>query len=251
MTIVEVLAEKGIARADLEVLLASVLGKDRTFLAAHPEITLSEAEVNQIMEWTQRRKNHEPTAYIIGQKEFYGRMFHVDPRVLIPRPATEGLVTLALDFLKTGKDESRDVDSGIVAVAKKLGDISGVRTMVDIGTGSGCIAITLALERPDLSVIATDISEDALEVAKKNAKHHHVEDRIRFLQGKDLEPILHLDEPFIIVSNPPYIPEGRTLEPEVLREPHGALFDTAMPERLMLQAKKIPHCRGIVLEREK
>ncbi|MBI3331349.1 peptide chain release factor N(5)-glutamine methyltransferase [Candidatus Peregrinibacteria bacterium] len=250
MKVSDVLAEKGIPRADLEVLLAHVLQKDRGFLAAHPEFSLSAEQEKKIREWMARRKNHEPTAYIVGKQEFYGRTFKVDPRVLIPRPATEGLVDLALQFLKNGKNDTREIDSNIIAVAKAFGDVSDVETIVDVGTGSGCIAITLALERPDLHIIATDISEDALAVARENAALHRAADRIRFLQGKDLEPIADLREPFVIVSNPPYMPKGRSLEAEVMHEPHQALFDARMPQRLLEHAQKIPHCRGIIVECE-
>lgn len=253
MTIAEILSQKGIATADLEVLLAHTLGKDRSFLTAHPEYALSDPEEKKIGEWTSRRKNHEPVAYITGEKEFYGRVFLVDPRVLIPRPSTEGLIDLTLDFLKTGREEKREVDSGIVAVAKKFGDLDDVRTIVDIGTGSGCIAITLALERPDLRIIATDINADALDVARKNAEKHGVSNRIRFLHGKNLKPIQYLRNPFIIVSNPPYIPQETTLDKNVSEfEPSTALFAGSegvdVIHQIIAAAKRHSYCRGLVLE---
>ena len=253
MTIAELLAEKGIARADLEVLLAFALGKDRSFLTAHPEFQLSDPEEQKIAEWILRRKNQEPVSYIAGEKEFYGRLFHVDRRVLIPRPSTEGLIDLTLDFLKSGVEETREVDNGIVAISKKFGDLSDAGTIVDIGTGSGCIAITLALERPDLQIIATDISEDVLDVAKKNAKRHVVSDRIQFLHGKDLDPIRDLKELFIIVSNPPYIPQNTILEKDVSGfEPSIALFagkeGMDVSSSIIAATKNHPWCRGLVLE---
>ena len=243
--------------ADAEVLLARSLGVDRTWLLAHPDDTLSDDSWRKFSAWIERRRKFEPVAYITGEQEFFGRPFMVDKRVLIPRPSTEGLVETALEFLRTGHDVSVEVDTDIVAVARRTaaGEWTPPKTIIDIGTGSGAIVVTLALERPDLEIIATDVSQDALDVAHENAKRHGVDQRITFLQGDGLEPLdaLDLHEPFIFVSNPPYIPLNRTLMPDVINfEPHVALFggeDGSILVRTIIEgATSHPLCRGYVME---
>ena len=201
----------------------------------------------------ERRKNHEPVAYILGTKDFYGRPFFVSSDVLIPRPSTEGLVTCALDFLRTQQDEICEVDSGIVAVSKRLGDLSSVRTVADIGTGSGCIAITLALALPEFHIIATDVHTEALAVARRNAGKHNVLEQMELRAGSLLEPLLHCTEPFIVVSNPPYIPAREDVMDDVAQfEPAHALYGGETGSDLLLalwqQAKETPMCRGCVFE---
>jgi release factor glutamine methyltransferase len=239
--------------AENEILLAAILKKDRSWVLAHEEESLSEEQLKQWSEWKNRRLTGEPIAYITGKKEFYGRSFLVTPAVLIPRPATEGLIDAVSNFLKTRQPSITEIDTDIVAWCQPLGQIQPDEplTIVDIGTGSGCIAVTLALQYPDLRVIATDISADALEVAQKNAIVHRAE--VEFLQGDTLDPILTLEEPFIIVSNPPYIEEGKSLMKDVQEfEPHMALFagEKGMDviEKILNQAKKQQFCRGVCLE---
>jgi len=247
---------------EAEVLLSALLGKERSWLFAHSDTVLSSDEELKWNKWIARRRGGEPVAYIIGEREFYGRLFQVTPAVLIPRPATEEVVQRALEFLDHPGNKIVEADAGIVVLSKilrpektSLHDVSRARTVVDAGTGSGCIAITLALERPDISVIATDISEDALVIAGKNAERYGVADRIRFLKGSDLEPVHDLQEPFLMVSNPPYIPQSRILAGEVMDfEPQGALFagDDGMTvlRRLLVQARDHPLCVGVILECE-
>lgn len=259
MTIKDALRGSGLPSADAEVLLSRILEKDRTWLLGHGMDELAAADWSRFMEWVERRRKHEPVAYIIGEQEFYGRLFMVDRRVLIPRPATEGVVKRALQFLQDGKDSVEEVDEGIVIIAKglRISDYGfRVPVAVDIGTGSGCIAITLALERPDLKVIATDISLDALDVARVNAERHHVIDRVAFRQGRGLEPVMDLAEPFLLVSNPPYIPSGNDLMPDVKDfEPHTALFGgeqgNEIARTLREDAQKHPFCVGCVMEGHK
>ncbi len=256
MTIQEALAGSGIAKADSEVLLSRLLRKDRTWLMAHPEAVLSDADWTVWAQWVERRRAYEPVAYITQQQEFYGRTFYVDKRVLIPRSPTEDLVSLALKFLKNPTDTSAEIDTEIIATARRLQkeiSIDEVKTLVDIGTGSGCIAITLALERPDIRVIATDISEQALEVARINARNLNASDRVTFLQGSGLDPLQDLQEPFIIVTNPPYIPSGRNLMKDVQDyEPHVALFGGKEGKDLIQEILKAadihPYCMGVVME---
>lgn len=209
------LAAAGIAsaRLDAEVLLGHVLGKARGWLWAHPEAEVSAAEEARFRALLARRLGREPLAYLIGAWEFYGRAFIVTPEVLIPRPETELLVEAVLGWARA----------------------HGAGTVADIGTGSGAIAVTLAVEAPVLRIIAVDLSPGALAVARHNAQQHGVAARITFLEGDLLAPIraaglLPLD---IIAANLPYIaeeefpalmPEVREFEPELaLRAGAGGL----------------------------
>jgi len=135
--------------------------------------------------------------YITGEKEFYGRTFSVDPRVLVPRPATESLVDVALAWLHEPTDTVVPIDAGIVAMSCILRH-EPTSAVVDVGTGSGAIAVTLALEMPDLTVIATDVSRGALDVAERNAERHGVRDRIAFLHGPCLEPLRDFRNSFLL-----------------------------------------------------
>ncbi|MBI3336471.1 peptide chain release factor N(5)-glutamine methyltransferase [Candidatus Peregrinibacteria bacterium] len=245
---------------DIEVLKAHVLKKDRSWVVAHPEYVLTKREQLKLEDCLKRRRAGEPVAYITGEKEFYGRMFFVDSRVLIPRPSTEGLIEMVLEKPKV--QIIKTIDEGIIGTFIQLQRTNEqVTTLVDIGTGSGCIAITLTCERSDARIIATDINADALEVAKENAKRHNVLDRVEFRKGNLLEPVMDLNEPFIIVSNPPYVSKDSNnphLNPlsskgeEKFYEPPLALFagpkgtDVLIP--LVEQAKKHPYCMGVFLE---
>jgi release factor glutamine methyltransferase len=283
MTVAEALHSSVINRTEAEVLMAALLDCDRTMVLAHPERELDSTLEKKFIAWVGRRKRLEPIAHIVGEKEFYGRMFYVDPSVLIPRPATEGLVEMALEIMNSHHWDSQSqcagrgtarraptpqiktLDEGILGVANIWGDVSDVKTIVDIGTGSGCIAVTLALERPDLKIIATDVCEETLDVAEKNAKRWNIsisrypdisanpKNFISFLLGNLLDPIQDFNEPFLIISNPPYIPEGTRLMKEVHDfEPHTALFaghdGLSVIQPLINGAKKHPWCRGIILE---
>jgi release factor glutamine methyltransferase len=159
-------------------------------------------------------------AYLLGGQEFYGRMFEVTPAVLIPRPESEIIVQAALDVVQQGAR---------VHVA-------------DIGTGSGCLAVTIASERPSARILATDVSGDALEVAQRNATRHHVDMRVGLALGDLLPDQLAPDSGLdLIVSNPPYVPVGEraTLQPEVRdHEPANALF--AGPDGLDVIRRLIP-----------
>lgn len=150
-----------------------------------------------------RRAAREPLAYIVGIREFWGLPFEVTPDVLIPRPETELIVEAALDLHP---------------------DRHGALAVADVCTGSGCVAIAMAHERPEWTVLATDISNAALTVAGRNARRHGVDDRVRFACADLLDQV---DGPFdLIVANPPYVRVGdrRGLQPEVREEPEVALF---------------------------
>lgn len=253
MTIAEILHQSTLARLDSEVLLAHVLQQQRTWLITHDDDTLSDEQLTTYRSYEQRRQNGEPTAYITGEKEFYGHLFHVAPGVLIPRPSTEGLIDTANDFLTNPQTCRRSIDEGIEAVAIAFQPENKVTTIVDIGTGSGCIAITLAKMHAHLTLIATDLSPKALAIAKQNAEEYALQQSIHLRLGKNLEPIADLTVPFLIVSNPPYIPSTITLESTVANfEPHEALFagedGLSVLRELVIAAKKHPQCVGIVLE---
>jgi release factor glutamine methyltransferase len=189
-------------RLTAEILLAHSLQLDRVKLYTDLDRPLSKEELAAYRALIQRRMTGEPTQYLVGFKEFYGRRFLVDSRVLIPRPETELLVEGVLKLLP--KDEPRRV--------------------LDLCTGSGCIAVTLACERPLASVWATDISKDAAAVARDNAERLGAGGRVTVLEG-DLWQATGDARFDAIVSNPPYVKSGelRTLQREVQREPQGAL----------------------------
>ncbi len=192
------------ARLDAETLLLHVLGKDKAWLMAHPEEEIPAAEAGRYAKLLERRYRGEPIQYITGETEFYGLDFRVTPDVLIPRPETEHLVETVLR-----------VAAGFQAPR-----------IVDIGTGSGAIAIALAHHLPNAAITAIDISRSALGVARQNAEPNGVYDRIRFLEGDLLAPVA--GQQFeIVASNPPYVPaiDRASLAVEVRdHEPALALF---------------------------
>jgi len=155
-----------------ELLLVYVLGRDRTWLYAHPEEQVSAADAERFFALIARRANGEPTQHLIGKQEFWGLEFEVTPDVLIPRPETEHVIEVALDRLAVRE----------LRVGRKQTLTGEGLQIADIGTGSGCIAVALAKELPQASIFATDISCAALAVARRNAARHGVSDRIRFLE---------------------------------------------------------------------
>lgn len=191
---------------DASVLLAHIIHKPRTWVLAHPELTLTGAQQNQLNDSLARIQAGEPLPYVIGHWEFFGLEFEVTQNVLIPRPETELLVEKAIGWLQRNHDK---------------------RNIADIGTGSGAIAISIAIHLPDAKIFATDVSAGALRVAKRNAEKHHVEDRIEFIEC-DLLPqssfAAYRSAFNLICANLPYIP-SRTLSnlPIYQREPTLAL----------------------------
>jgi release factor glutamine methyltransferase len=198
-----------------ELLLLHVLGRDRTWLYAHPEEEISVAGAQRFFTLLARRAAGEPTQHLTGKQEFWGLEFEVTPDVLIPRPETEHVIEVALDRLAV-----RELRSG----RKQTLTGDGLQ-IADIGTGSGCIAIALAKELPGATIYATDISSAALAVAQRNAKRHNLAEMIRFLKGNLLDGVSPLLD--LIVSNPPYVGrrEAETLAREVRdHEPEIALY---------------------------
>ncbi len=198
-----------------ELLLIHTVGRDRTWLYAHPEEEIAAADAERYFELIARRAAGEPTQHLTGKQEFWGLEFEVTPDVLIPRPETEHVIELALDRLAL-----RERRAG----RKQTLTGEGLQ-IADIGTGSGCIVIALAKELPGATFYATDISSAALAVAHSNAARHNATDSVRFVEGHLLggvPPLLDL-----IVSNPPYVGrhEAERLPREVRdHEPQIALY---------------------------
>lgn len=205
------------ATSEADLLLARLLGVDRAILVARGDDALAPELDERYADQVRRRAGREPFQYIVGEQEFYGRGFAVDARVLVPRPETEGVVETALSVLAAGP-----------------------RRVVDLGTGSGCIAVTLAAERGDLDVFALDVSGGALEVARENARRHGVSDRISFVRANMAEPPAEWRGTMdLVVSNPPYVSfaEWQRLAPEVRdHEPRDALVPGESGLEAYLQA---------------
>jgi release factor glutamine methyltransferase len=206
-----------------ELLLLHATSQNRTWLYSHPEEILPESVAEAYFALLARRSTGVPTQHLTGKQEFWGLEFEVNPDVLIPRPETEHLIEVALDRLAV-----REIRAG--RPARMNGENV---TLIDIGTGSGCIAVTLAKELSVARVYATDISEAALAVARRNAARHGVSGRIQFLQSNLFESFSpratrHAPLSFdLIISNPPYVGlhEAETLPIEVREhEPRAALF---------------------------
>lgn len=217
----------GTPRLDAELLLADVLGSRRIDLFMHPERPLSEDETERYRTHIQRRGAHEPVAYILGTVGFWKHDFHIDRRALQPRPETEGILDVVLKAAGTERDAALRI--------------------VDVGTGSGVLAISLALEFPNAQVVAADISEEALSLASENAELHDVRGRVHPLRSDLLERLIERgSRADIIVSNPPYIAESERslMSPGVERwEPPIALFAEndgfAVIDRLLAQVPQV------------
>ena len=224
------------AHLEAEVLLMHALTLSRAQLYSHLEREMPPDEAQDFANFVKLRIRGEPVAYIIGHKEFFGHDFQVDRRVLIPRPETELLVEKALEFAK-GRVSSLEDMPLIIA---------------DIGTGCGAIAISLALELPGAKIYGTDISHEALEVAKANCTKHGVDLQVRLLWGDMLDP---LPEPIhFIVANLPYVEDAELeqLPPEIREfEPRIALAGGADGldniRRLLMEAKGKLRPRGAIL----
>lgn len=186
------------ARLDCLVLLEEVTCKDRSWLLAHSDIELNSNELHRLTQMIERRAKHEPLAYILGKAEFYGRKFIVTKNTLQPRPETE----MIIDLLKTVVNNYRKP------------------VIADIGTGSGCIAISVKLEFPGAEVLATDIDPKCIEVARDNSERLGVD--VTFVKGDLLKPLSHKVD--ILLCNLPYVPEGHELNEAAKFEPKQAIF---------------------------
>jgi release factor glutamine methyltransferase len=211
------------ARLDTEILLAHARGCRRIELYTRFDEVVDERERATMRELVRRRAQSEPVAYLVGHREFFSLDFRVTPAVLIPRPDTETLVVELLDACKTLE----------------------IPRVLDIGTGSGCIAVAAAVNQRSAQITATDRSEAALAVARENAQTHGVLERIRFLQGDLFAPLNDNEQFDVVASNPPYIAdrEKETLQNDVRRyEPHEALF--AGPTGLEVLSRLIDEAPG-------
>ena len=170
----------------LLVLLSHVLKQPQTWILAHPEAVLSATQQTELTALVARLKQGEPLPYLTSKQDFFGLSFEVSPAVLIPRPETELLVETAVRWLRSHP-----------AADKAL----------DVGTGSGCIAVSLAINAPTLQIVATDISAEALAIAQRNAIFHHVEDRITFQEADLISPDLGQFD--LICANLPYVPTSK------------------------------------------
>lgn len=193
-------------RLDAEILLAHARSCERIELYTRFDEPLSDDERSAMRELVSRRAKREPVAYLVGYREFYSLKFQVSPDVLIPRPDTETLVMEALERGHTIRQPR----------------------VLDLCTGSGCIAVAFAANHLGASLVASDISPAALAIARENAEQHGVADRIEFREGDMLNALDAAGEKFdLILSNPPYVcdHEAKTLDPDITNyEPHQALF---------------------------
>ena len=206
------------ARLDAELILANTLRKNRTYLHAHLDEEIDPRRVDIANARLDLRLDRVPMAYILGYKEFYGRKFTVSPAVLVPRPESEDMISLFLDA--TAGEIERKV-------------------LIDVGTGSGCLGITAALERTNISVILSDISKGAFRIAEKNADEHHARVKIQqqsLLNGQ-LEPVDY------IFANLPYVDKDWEVSPELQYEPKIALFTEDGGLKLILELiQQAPRC---------
>jgi release factor glutamine methyltransferase len=214
---------------EAQSLLGYVLGQPRAFLLAHPETCLSAAQQDQAGRLLERRAAGEPLPYLLGEWEFYGLAFHVSPAVLIPRPETELLVEAALEWLRQAQ---------------------GRRQVADVGTGSGCIAVSLAVHVPDARVLAVDASLAALRIANKNITRHELEPRVRLAR---MDLLSAARGPFdLVCANLPYIPSATVdVLPVARYEPRLALDGGAdglqVVRRLLLDARRVTAPDGLLL----
>ncbi len=222
---------------DAELLVISILRRDRAFLHAHPEFELPLPDESIFHQWLNKRGEHYPLQYLRGKQEFYGREFLVHPGVFIPRPETELLIEVGMGLLGQSPE-------GRVFAA-------------DVGTGSGCIAVTLACQRSDLMVTAIDVSAVALQAARHNADVHNCLDRIEFRQGSMLSVVKERRAHYhLIVSNPPYVglQERSRVDMSVKKyEPREAVFSgesglAAYPQLFEQSKELLRPGGGLVLE---
>src|SRR5271154_1766789 len=219
-------------RMNAEILIMFTLDCDRAYLHAHPERVLTTDDMRRYDEALARRAKGEPSQYITGHQEFWGLDLIVSPAVLIPRPETEHVVETVLDLAnKDGRGESLSPHNLRIA---------------DVGTGSGAIALALAKELPTAEIHATDISPEALEVARANASRHELSARIHYHQA-DLLDQFQPDSFDFVVSNPPYVGESEedSVRLEVRKfEPRNAVFSG--PSGLEVINRLIPQARTIL-----
>lgn len=230
----ETLSDSGISEPVREArsLLSDAIGKDASFLYAHPEYSLTDRESETFRSFVTRRSDREPYQYIVGKQEFHGLDFVVDENVLIPRPETEAIVERSIGFL--------------LGLASPL--------MCEIGVGSGCISVATLYHSPNAKGTGVDISAAALAVASRNAAEHGVTDRLQLLVSDVFDNVPAELEFDLIVANPPYVSldEFEGLQPEVRdHEPSIALTDNgdglSVIERIVQEAPRYVRSGGLLL----
>jgi release factor glutamine methyltransferase len=228
-------------RMNAELLLMFIVGRDRAFLYGHPEQELSADEQSRYIDALNRRASGVPAQYITGHQEFWGTDLIVSPAVLIPRPETEHVIETVLDRVVPALSLSK----GWTFLSDQHLTKNLFLRIIDVGTGSGCIALALAKELPHAEITAIDISTAALEIARANAVRLQLESRIRFREADLLAGIAPSSFDFV-VSNPPYVGESEedSVQLDVRKfEPRNAVFaghqGTEVIERLIPQAHEV------------
>ena len=232
MTLGTIVKNYKLDKTEVEIYLSHLLERDRSYLKAFPEHKLTSRQIKNLDNFIKQRQIYKPLAYILGYKDFFGFRFKVDQSVMVPRNETENLVELVLTYVtKTYKETSIKI--------------------CDVGTGSGCIAISLTKLLPRAKIYAVDIDSNALSLAKENALVHKVESKINFLAGDLLDPLTQ--EVDLVVANLPYIPTARIahLQPEISGwEPAVALDGgkdgMSLYKRLFSQSKHKLNRSGII-----
>ncbi len=228
-------------RMNAELLLMFTLGCDRAYLYGHPERELTDEEQARYEEALAQRSRGVPAQYITGHQEFWGMDLIVSPAVLIPRPETEHVIEIVLSHVgrnRVGRTFLSDKSASMSSAANAR--------IIDVGTGSGCIALALAKELPHAEIHATDISPAALEIARANASRHQFEHRIHFHET-DLLAKIEQNAFDFVVSNPPYVGESEedSVQLEVRKfEPRNAVF--AGPTGLEVIERLIPQARDVL-----
>ena len=214
-------------RLDSELLLSHLLQKDRSWVHTHPEHILQRSDLCKLDEMVERRVSGESIAYILGYKEFYGRNFIVNSDVLVPRPESESFIEMLGDLAKVRPPQ-------------------GIHNVLDMGTGSGCLAVTTKLEYPHLNVFASDISKAALQVAIKNSQEYKVPITFK------IQSLLNNDKQGydVIIANLPYVPESMK-DKSIMSEPPEALFsgsDGLKHYTRLFEQLEPKHIRYVLLE---
>ena len=212
------------ARLDAEVLLSYVLNKPTTFLLSNDDSEAGFLELLKYKKLIKKRKEGVPVAYLMSSKEFYGLEFKVNKNVLIPRPDTEILVDNAISYIDF-QFPIFSTQGGQINLQNQFSE--KIPILLDVGTGSGCIPISILKNIHGMKAVATEISSSAIKVAKYNIKNHHLNSRIKLIKSDLLEEVPHRlfrDKDVIVTANLPYIPRQFQIHPSTKYEPDVALY---------------------------
>jgi len=209
------------SRLDAELILSHVLNKPATFLLAHDDAEMSFFTLWKYLRLIEKRRKGIPVSYLTGHREFYGLDFEINEHVLVPRPDTEILVDCVLEYL------NQFTESDVSERRRRDSEIAPSVILLDIGTGSACIPISILKNVSKINAIATEISRPAMKVARKNIKKHHLKSRIKLYKSDLLENVplrLFDDKNVIVTANLPYIPTQFQIDPSTKYEPDVALY---------------------------